>query len=307
MVMKKKRLLLIYNAHAGKGRIREKLSDIISMYSMSEYELIVHSTCGVGDAALVTEQYTANDACDLIVCAGGDGTLDEVAGAQMRVGKKIPIALIPAGSTNDFGYTLGISGDIMGAAMLALTGKKFLCDIASFNNRYFTYTAAFGLFSDVSYNTSQNMKNSLGRLAYIMNGITKLSQIKVYHLKVEYGGRVYEDDYIYGMVVSSNSVGGFKGITGDGVTLDDGLHELMLVKKQDSLAGVTRVVNELLSHKYDSAYIQYARVDKVSISSDDEIAWSLDGEFGGKTKRADIQVVKQGICYIRPQETVSAP
>lgn len=294
-----KRMLFIYNSHAGRGLIRANLVDILDIYSASGYELIAHATQRQKDAYEIAYKYASEGKCDLIVCAGGDGTLDEVACAVMRSGRRIPVGIISAGSTNDFGYSLGIPSDILDAARAAVIGEPYACDIATFNEYYFTYTAAFGVLADVSYDTPQNIKNALGHAAYILNGMSRLSQMKKYHAKVTYNGKTYEDDYILGMLVSSNSVGGFKGITGEGVKLDDGLHELLLIKAPKHIGGLSQVINEVLGHKFlGGRYLQYAKVDHVSFDFDEEAAWSLDGEFGGKVTHADLSVIQKGIDYM---------
>ncbi len=296
--MCKKKMLFVYNPHSGRGLIERNLPEIIKMYSASEYELVVHATDSQGDAFHFVGEYANENACDLVVSAGGDGTLDEVAAAVMESGNPIPVGIISAGSTNDFAYSLGIPSDICSAAEAVLESRIFPCDIANFNGRYFTYTAAFGTLADVSYGTPQNLKNALGHAAYILNGMMKLPSLKSYHLKAYYDDRVIEGDFIIGMVVSSKSVGGFKGITGDGVELDDGYHELILVKA-GNIVDLTASVNELLSHKLENAKtLVYAKVKEVRFEFDDEAAWSLDGEFGGTFKDVDIKVIERGINYL---------
>ena len=295
----KKRLLFIYNPHSGRGMIRANLPEILDIYSASEYELIVHATQKVGDAYQWARDYARRGACDIIVCAGGDGTLDEVAAGIMKSGHRVPVGIISAGSTNDFGYSLGIPADIIEAAGAVLVSHPYDCDIASFNDRYFTYTAAFGTFADVSYDTPQNIKNALGHAAYILNGMSKLSQLKTYHARVSFGDELIEDDFLIGMVVSSNSVGGFRGITGEGVSLDDGQHELILIRAPKKIGDLSHAVNEVLTRKFEGGkYLIYRRVTEVHFSFDEEVAWSLDGEFSGLNSEIDINVINKGISYM---------
>lgn len=297
--MTKEKILFIYNPCAGKGRVPQKLSELLKMFCASKYEIVVHATDAPLDARNVAAEYAADESCVRIICAGGDGTLDEVAEGVMSVGSSVPVALIPTGSTNDFGYTLGIPTDMIEAAAFALGGQYYPSDIACLNGRFFTYTASFGLFADVSYDTPQQYKNAFGRLAYILNGITKLSQIKIYKVRVEYDDVVLEDEYIHGMIVSSNSVGGFRGITGDEVLLDDGFYEMILVRNPKTLAGMAQAVTELTQHTFDGTYIQYAHINKVRLVCDTELAWSLDGEYGGSFAISDIDVRKCAINYVR--------
>lgn len=299
----RKRLLFIYNPHAGKGLVKANLSGILEVFSDSDYEVMVHATKEVGDARKIAEEYTVEGKVDRIVCAGGDGTLDEVADGVM-VGKEaggkkdVSVGIISAGSANDFGYSLGIPSDLIMAAKKAVTGREFSCDIAKFNGRHFTYTAAFGMLAEVSFETPQEIKNALGHAAYILDGMTRLHEVRKIHAKVTFDGQMVEDDYLIGMVVSSNSIGGIRGITGEGVSLDDGLHELMLIRAPRRIGDLSKAINEVLSHKYNGTYLKYYRAKDIHFEFDKEMAWSLDGENGGLWKEAHIEVIRKGIDYI---------
>ena len=297
--MSEERLLFIYNPNAGRGLVKEHLPAILELLSASGYELIVHATLGQKDAAEVAGKYARESLCSRIICAGGDGTLDEVAGAVLQAGSGIPIGYIPAGSTNDLGYSLGLPGDMLKATETALNGSVFPCDIARFNESFFTYTAAFGAFTEVTYDTPQNIKNVLGHTAYILNCLTKLDTLHTYHARVTYDGKTYEEDYLLGMVASATSVGGIKGVTGEGVELDDGLHELILIKAPGRISKLYGVINDVIMRNLNGKYIRYARVDSVKFEFTDPTPWSLDGEYGGMVSEADISVIKQGIRYIR--------
>lgn len=299
--MSRKRMLFIYNQKSGRGLIKANLPEILDIFSSSDYELITHATQHRADAFDLAKEYAAEGKCDVIVCAGGDGTIDEVADGVMKAGSKIPVGIISAGSTNDFGYSLGIPGDIISAARTVLTGHPFACDIAQFNDTFFTYTAAFGTLADVSYDTPQDIKNALGYAAYVLNGMMRLPQVKSYHLRATYDGKTIEGDYLIGMVVSSNSVGGLRGITGEGVRLDDGLHELVLIKAPKKIGDLTHALNEVLAHKFKGGkYLLYARVSEVRIEFDEPVPWSLDGEYGGQQTDVNIKVINKGINYIVP-------
>lgn len=297
--MDKERVLFVFNPHSGRGLIRDNLPAILDSYSAKNCVLMVHATQARMDAASIVEEYLAADMCDRIICAGGDGTLDEVAGAVMRSGRDIPIGIISSGSTNDFGYSLGIPQDVMAAANTAMTGVAFPCDIATLDGRYFTYTASFGLFSDVSYETSQRVKNALGHAAYVLNGITKLSQIKKYHVAIESDAGNMEGDYILGMVVSSFSVGGFRGITGENVSLDDGLYEMILIRAPKNFAELGKIIGEAMAHDFTGNFISRTEVSRVRFRFSEEVAWSLDGEYGGTGTDAEIEVFRRAIKYLR--------
>lgn len=297
-VRMRERLLFIYNPNAGTGKIRGKLSEIIEIFSNAGYEIIIYPTKCRMDARRCAMEYAEGGLCDRIVCAGGDGTLNEVAGGMMLCGKKIPIGYIPTGTTNDFGHSLKIPKNLTAAAEIAAAGAIFQCDIGSINGTYFTYTAAFGLFSDVSYETPQNMKNVLGRAAYLLSGISKLAGIRPFTIRAEYDGQIIEGEFILGMLANSDSIGGFRGLTGKDIMFDDGLFEMLLIKMPRNILDLNGIIYELLSGGLNNRYIHYERVSKVHITSLEELPWSLDGEDGGNIQDARIVIHCQAICYV---------
>ncbi len=293
----KKKMLFIYNPNAGRGKIRTKLSQIIEVFATG-YELIVYPTKKKLDAREKVKEYATREDCGVIICSGGDGTLNEVISGLMENNVSMPVGYIPSGTTNDFGYSLRIPKDMVKAAQIIMRGTTLLCDVGRINDNFFTYTAAFGLFSDVSYETPQNAKNILGRLAYILSGVSKLHSVKSYQLTIECEEEVVEGDFIVGMIANSNSVGGFRGITGKEVLLDDGLFELILIRKPHNILEIPNIINDLLKNDLSASYFYYRRISKVKITTPTEIPWSLDGEFGGTTRIANIMVHKKAIPYI---------
>lgn len=341
----RERLLFIYNPNAGKAKLKGKLSDIITEFSENGYEVIVMPTAKRGDATEFAADYAREGICSRIVCAGGDGTLNEVVTGVMKSGRRVPIGYIPAGTTNDFGYSLKIPKDIIDAAKFAALEEPMPSDVGEICGNPFVYTAAFGLFSDVSYDTPQNMKNILGRVAYLLRGVRSLAEVQNYEMSVSYlevselfeEGEVYEGqeedavtdtqipgdepqpedfsdekeeeipgrwvqtegEFICGMVANSNSVGGFKGIMGKDVRFDDGIFEMLLIRRPRNVIELTDIVNELISKKLKSDNIIYAHVREVKIEAKGELPWSLDGEFGGNMPQADIHICQQAVDYIR--------
>ena len=296
---KKERLLFIYNPVAGKGKIKAKLSGILEQFAAYGYELIVHPTSSQGDARRTAMEYAKEHRCDRIVCAGGDGTFSETAGGVLLSGERMPLGYVPEGTTNDFAYSLKLPVDMSRAAELAAHGSGIPSDIGTMNGEPFTYTACFGLFTEVTYETPQSIKNAIGRTAYLINGASKLINIKSYPMRVQGENFAIEDEFIYGMIANSNSVGGFKGITGRDVALDDGFFEMILIKKPKNLLEFNEIFNALLSnHLENCSNICYERVNRVTIAMEQEIPWNLDGEFGGRLKTAEIVIHKQKIDYI---------
>lgn len=274
-----KKMLFIYNPNAGMGLLKPQLSDVLDIFVKGGYEVTVYPTQQRQDALEKTKSYAED--YDLVVCSGGDGTLDEVVtGMSMREGK-VPIGYIPAGTTNDFASSLHIPRDMTEAADVAVNGKPFACDVGAFNNNYFVYIAAFGLFTDVSYETDQKMKNILGHLAYVLEGTKKIFNVPSYRVKVTHDGETIEDEFMFGMVTNSHSVGGFKGIVGQNVAFDDGVFEVTLIKTPKMPMDVNEIVTALLGKQIDSTHMYCFRTGSIRFECGEEIPWTLDGEFGG--------------------------
>lgn len=299
-MMQDKKLFFIYNPNAGKAQIKNKLADIIDIFVKAGYEVTVYPTQNAGDAIGITKQ--CEDKYDLIVCSGGDGTLDEVVTGMMQREKKMTIGYVPTGSTNDFANSLHIPKKMITAAEVIVGGSTFACDIGKFNDDSFVYIAAFGIFTDVSYETKQPAKNVLGHMAYILEGMKRLSSIKAYHVKfiIQEGelfqeNRVIEDDFIFGMITNSESVGGFKRITGNNVELDDGLFEVTLIKKPKNPIELNEIMAALLVKDIDSRSMYCFKTSHVIIEAEEQIAWTLDGEFGGNHQYVTIENEKKAI------------
>lgn len=288
-----KKLLFIYNPKAGKAQIKSKLADILDIFAEAEYEITVVPTRKRDDARLATAGRSKK--YDLVVCSGGDGTLDEVVTGMMQSGFRTPIGYIPAGSTNDFGGSLGLPKNMVQAAQTIVSGRNFPCDVGSFNMDTFVYIAAFGLFTDVSYETEQEVKNVLGHMAYLLEGMKRLSAIRSFPMKVSYDDQVIEDDFIFGMITNSTSVGGFKNITGKNVKLDDGVFEVTLIRRPKNPIELNNIMISLVNRDIDMGAMYCFRTDRVVLESKEPVAWTLDGENGGNHERVEIRNLHQAI------------
>ena len=272
-------MLFVFNPKAGKGKIKTHLLDIVDIFSSHDYEIIIRSTQAPRDAYEKAKEYA--NSVDMIVCSGGDGTLDEVVTGIMEAESNVPIGYIPAGSTNDFANSLSISKDMVQAAKDIIEGNLYSCDVGAFNNDSFVYIAAFGLFTDVSYETDQHMKNILGHLAYLLEGSKRIWNVPTYWIKVEANGETFEGEYIYGMVTNAKSVGGFKNLPGQDVRLDDGLFEVTLIKRPKNPLELNEIIASLLMQEDHTDLIDSFKTDRIIIESNQEISWTLDGEYGG--------------------------
>ena len=288
-----KKLLFIYNPRAGKAQIKSKLADILDIFAEAEYEITVVPTRKRDDARLATAGRSKK--YDLVVCSGGDGTLDEVVTGMMQSGFRTPIGYIPAGSTNDFGGSLGLPKNMVQAAQTIVSGRNFPCDVGSFNTDTFVYIAAFGLFTDVSYETEQEVKNVLGHMAYLLEGMKRLSAIRSFPMKVSYDDQIIEDDFIFGMITNSTSVGGFKNITGKNVKLDDGVFEVTLIRRPKNPIELNNIMISLVNRDIDMGAMYCFRTDRVVLESKEPVAWTLDGENGGNHERVEIRNLHQAI------------
>lgn len=295
-----KKLLFIYNPKAGKGQIRGNLMDILDIFAKAGYEITVRPTQYAGEGVKLASKRTGK--YDLIVCSGGDGTLDEVVTGIMESGRKKTVGYIPAGSTNDFGNSLRIPKNMKQAALAAVNGQQFACDVGAFNRNFFVYIAAFGLFTEVSYETKQELKNVLGHMAYILEGMKKLTNIKSYHMKITAQDMVIEDDFLYGMVTNSVSVGGFKGITGKFVDLSDGVFEVTLIKRPKNLEDLNRILGALTMKDIDAAQMYCFKTSSLQVEAQEEVAWTLDGEYGGRHTQVFIENRKQALDIMVPRE-----
>lgn len=298
--MGSQRLLFIYNPHSGVGKVKTQLSDILEAMVQAGYEVTVHPTQAAGDAAQVAAEHAGD--YDLVVCCGGDGTLDETVSGLMKGNIHVPLGYIPAGSTNDFAASLQLPKNMRKAAEVAVGGKDFPCDVGLFEDQYFIYVAAFGLFTEVSYQTSQELKNMIGHAAYILEGVKSIGNHPSYRMRVEYEGGCIEDDFIYGMITNSLSVGGIKGMTGDNVALNDGLFEVMLVKTPKNIVERNEIVAALTKLRPESDMIYTFKTKELQISPYQVIPWTLDGEFGGDRTQIHLKNLHRALTIRVPAD-----
>ena len=292
-----KKLVFIFNPKAGKGKIKTALMDIVDIFNKGGYEVIIRATQAPKDAYEQVKKYA--DKVDMIVCSGGDGTLDEVVTGITELGSSVPVGYIPAGSTNDFANSLFIPKNMLEAASIIMNGELYKCDVGRFNHQTFAYVAAFGLFTDVSYETNQDLKNILGHLAYVLEGAKRLLDIKSYHMKVFTETGVIEDSFIYGMITNSRSVGGFKNLTRD-VDMNDGLFEVTLIVQPKDPLELQEIIRNLVVMEDSSDLIYSFKAKKLTIEADEEIAWTLDGEYGGSPVTVEIENLQQALnLYVR--------
>ena len=275
-----KKLLLLVNTHSGRGDIQGMIGSIIDYYNKKDFEVTVYIT---QRRAHATDILLKNKGVyDNVVCCGGDGTLNEVITGLMDMEKdqRPIVGYIPCGSTNDFATGLGIKTSYTDAYKLAVDGKPFPIDIGKFNDSYFSYVAAFGMFTSISYETPQIYKNLLGYQAYVIEGIKQISKLESYNLRISYDNGIIEDKFILGIISNSNTVAGIKNLFKNDI--QDGLFEVVLIKKPTNIANLSTIITSLAEKKLDNPMMYHFKSKNFVFESLDNngIKWTLDGEFG---------------------------
>ena len=291
-----KKNLIIMNPFSGKREANKYLTDIIDIFTKGGYMTTILTTTKRGDGTVYASRYAGE--FDLITCIGGDGTFNEVVAGLLDSRERVPVGYIPAGSTNDFANSLKLSTNILKATEDIVKGRLKTLDIGSFNGRKFSYVASFGAFTQTSYSTPQSVKNMLGHLAYILEGATSLTSIKPQHLKIEANGMPYEDDYIFGAISNSTSLAGILTLDPRYVDMNDGLFELLLVRSPKNPIELAEIVYMLTTQNYESNKITFVNADSFTIYADENMDWSLDGEYQEGCERIEIENLHNAIDIV---------
>ncbi len=291
-----KRMLFVYNPMAGKEQIHNKLSDIIQIFCKADFEVTIFSTSGKGDAEEIVAKKGNN--YDYVVCSGGDGTMNEVAAGLMQLENRPVCGYIPAGTVNDFASSLKIPKIMKRAAQLVVDGSIFECDMGKFNNKYFTYVAGFGAFTEVSYQTPQEWKNALGKMAYFGEALKHITDIKPHHMTIKCDDGMYEDDFVLGLVSNSVSVAGYKAYSKKNIKMDDGKFEAIFIRNPRNPIELQQVLNALLSKELDAEQILYFCSKNINIISEDEVSWTLDGEDGGICSKVEMENINKALSIV---------
>lgn len=308
-----KKVLLLVNSSSGLEKGKTMLYQIVEEFAKKNCETTVFPILPKSkklNTAYLLHKYQKQ--FDLIVCVGGDGTLHYLVHSLMEEGLKIPIGYIPTGSTNDFANSLGIPKDLKENICGIVKGEPFYCDIGKLNHRYFNYIAAFGAFTEVSYGTNQELKNNLGHMAYILESIRTMPEqlTKTYTLKIISGNSSCTGEYIFGAIFNSRSVGGFTGFPGNSieerlsVDLQDGEFEVLLIRTPKNLADYGEILSSILggSIPVNNPLVQFFKTKSLRIEVEEELGWTLDGEFGGAYKAMHIDIVERAVGVMLPKK-----
>ncbi len=291
-----KKLLFIVNPRAGRAKSRSPLFDAAAIYSEAGYLVSIRITRRRGDATRLVEQYGAE--YDLIVCHGGDGTLNETINGLMALPaeKRPQVSYLPGGSTNDFAASLSISSEPAVAAESAMRMLPHKLDVGKFDRRHFVYVASFGAFTKTSYRVPQDIKNVFGHFAYILEGVRDLDTLRPYRMTLTADGEVFDGEYLFGAVSNSTSIAGMMKLSPDDVGFNDGVFELLLVPVPKSPAQLQSLTHALMYQEYgNSDGLIFRHVHNVTAETGDNIPWSLDGEFVPGAPHIDISIEHSGI------------
>lgn len=293
-----KKIFLIVNPKSGKLKGKDSLFEIINTMSMNNCVVTTKITQKCGDALHFAKEACDRKLFDRIICCGGDGTLSETVAGVLRSESKIPVGYIPCGSTNDYAKSIGLSSDIVSAAEYACTKKSSNIDIGKIDNRYFNYIASFGAFTQASYNAPQSIKNLLGHMAYVLEGIKDMTKIKAINVDVKSDEKTYSGEYIFGAVANSTSIGGIVKLSDLIVSLNDGEFEVCLVKQPNSPADLVRIIKGAISSDFSSPCFEFFKTKSIEFNVPDKTAWSLDGEKYVSSSNVNISVIPNAIKLV---------
>ncbi|MEF2836453.1 MAG: YegS/Rv2252/BmrU family lipid kinase [Oscillospiraceae bacterium] len=292
-----KKLLFIMNPFAGQKKANKVLPEVLMVFTEAGYEIQVAMTTGPGSATRLAAERGAD--VDLVVCCGGDGTLNETVAGLLLAGLKTPVGYIPSGTTNDFASSLKLSHNPVEAARDIVEGQPVAYDVGKFGDRYFCYVASFGAFTKTSYAMPQTVKNALGHTAYVLGGISELSQIRNEHVRMEIDGEIIEDDFLFGAICNSTSIGGIITLPPNRVDMGDGIFEVMLIRAPRNLTEVTDCLIAAQTQNYDCGMVTFRTAKSVKITVDPFMSWSLDGEKADGYREITVENLHQAIKIVK--------
>lgn len=288
-----KKMLFVMNPYAGQRRANRYLADILSIFNRAGYRVEAYMTGARGEATDIVRQYAPE--MDLVACCGGDGTFNETVNGLLHSKVNIPVGYIPAGSTNDFAASLGLPTNILQAAEAVVTGVPSDLDVGKFGDRYFSYVASFGAFTRTSYATPQSVKNALGHAAYILGGISELSQLRTEHVKLQLDEKIVEDDFLFGAVSNSTSVGGVLSLDPKQVDLRDGKFEVLLLRSPRELGELSECIRAVQTAEYNCKMLTFTPASRVTVWADAGMPWTLDGEMEPGHEEVTIENIHCGL------------
>lgn len=299
--MENKRLLMIVNPCSGKAKMKNALMRVVQIFSNADYEVTVYPTKERGDATVYVKKLKPDIYERIIVC-GGDGTLNEVVTGLMETNLSYKIGYIPSGTLNEWSSSLHIARNIYTAAQDIIDGTEVKLDLGKFGDKYFCYTASFGAFTSASYSAPQNIKNVLGQAAYFFEGIKSLANIKSVHLKFKTEDREIEGDFLFGAISNSLSVGGIVKFDQAVVKLNDGIFEVVLIRKPSNILKFQSYIDAILKHDLSRDGIEFFHAKEIEITGSADVPWTLDGEYASGSDTINIKNIQGALRLILPED-----
>ena len=289
-------LLFIVNPRAGRTRSTAPLFDAVAHFCASGYLVDLRLTQAREDATRLARELGGK--FDAVVCCGGDGTLNETVTGLMDLQSPPPLGYIPAGSTNDFAASLHLPDQPLEAARIITASGGRPLDVGSFNGRPFIYVASFGAFTRASYSAPQNVKNDLGHLAYILEGVKDLSTLRPYRASLATEEECFDGEFLFGAVTNATSVGGLVKLKEDQVCLDDGLFELLLIPNPKSIADLQGLARSLLLQDFTGGGVIFRHVHTLTVQTPEDLPWALDGEFDPGGAQVEIHSLHRRLTFL---------
>ena len=289
-------LLFIVYPRAGRTRSTAPLFDAVAHFCASGYLVDLRLTQAREDATRLARELGGK--FDAVVCCGGDGTLNETVTGLMDLPSPPPLGYIPAGSTNDFAASLHLPDQPLEAARVITASGGRPLDVGSFNGRPFIYVASFGAFTRASYSAPQNVKNDLGHLAYILEGVKDLSTLRPYRASVATEEECFDGEFLFGAVTNATSVGGLVKLKEDQVCLDDGLFELLLIPNPKSIADLQGLARSLLLQDFTGGGVIFRHVHTLTVQTPEDLPWALDGEFDPGGAQVEIHNLHRRLTFL---------
>lgn len=295
-------LLLIVNPAAGMGRGRALKDQIALLYAEHGWQSTLCETAGAGDAARFAREQAA--AHDLVLCVGGDGTLSETLGGLTQVDAAPALCYVPMGSTNDLAVSAGLPREPLAAAAVGLSGAPHFIDAGAFNGQVFSYVACFGAFTRTSYDTDRALKNKIGHLAYIITGAQELGHIQSYPVSVECAEDFIQGEFIFGSVCNTRSLGGMVKLPVPHDSLQDGQHELLMVRKPQHIGELSGLLPNILAGRFDHPLLEYRHITRAVFHMPQSMPWSLDGERADAGRHVEIRNLHHAYRLMLPETNV---
>jgi len=293
-----KRARIIYNPTAGREQIKKELPTVLEMLEVAGYETSAHATTGEGDAKKAAE-IAVERQYDLVVVAGGDGTINEVVKGIAEQDYRPTVGVIPTGTTNDFARALQIPRDIKKAAEILAEGQSMKLDIGKVNDEYFMNIAGGGKLTELTYDVPIKLKTVLGHLAYYVKGIEMLPSLKPVRTILEFEDEVIDEEIMLFLIANTNSVGGFEKLAPD-ARINDGYFDVLILKEVNLPEFIGIATAALRGNHLENEHVIYRQAKKIKVTPEDKMLLNVDGEYGGELP-GELINLHQHINFIVPQ------